>query len=702
MKTYKTITKEKGLDIIGYQNQFFGKKIWENAINPLVLAAGTSAGKTITSLISLEIFYSDSKNSNKRTLVVPASKTVLRDNYSIELEKFNPNFGYFVATNKKELEEAINDKSYQVIIALPQTISRNYKLLPKIHNFILDEAHQWYFKNTIQTIIKHIKPTKQLLLTGTPSRFIAKGNEFDFFFVPVMDLYNEDRVSNIKIKVVSSSYDFKQKDYLSNYGNLKASKTNSTKDAKDALSMVCNEMILKLRSKLGNKYLTNVKGANKISSLFNDLDKTIIFCHSVKQSNAFFNELNSMKGLKDKVLLSHSENDSDSEYFEMFRTQSEYKVLVAVDRGKLGYNLPDLFNVVDFTLTQSLDMILQMMGRVLRLSDKDKQKTYFKVATKNTAAYFVDLMTGAILLFTNDNPTYYYSSYNGKNMGGIQIPKVLTKSTKNKQKSNQTKNGKKPTQQLKSLEELGIPLDLNLFKKDIMYSLSDKFGTIAFTSLDECKREFFNINHSGIGYWTKQRCLEEAKKYKTRMEFMKNSAVAYQKSRDTYNCLDEICSHMPPSLTKWNYDLALKTAKKYKSREELRKNQQSCIQWIRRNKLDDVMFAHMENKLTTYNLDELKKEAKQFEYREDWKKFNPKGYNKVTTEGLLNEYCKHMFKTKFHNIKFIQKIIKDNKIKTIQQLKEYDNKLYFGLYRAKTLNNFKLIRNSSNQFLSKK
>lgn len=491
MKTYKTITNIRGLETIGYQNQFFSKKIWENSPNPLVLAAGTSAGKTITSLISLEIFYSNPKNYNKRTLVVPASKTVLRDNYSIELEKFNPSFGYFVATNKKELEEAINDKSYQVIIALPQTISRNYKLLPKVHNFILDEAHQWYFKTTIQTIVKHIKPTKQLLLTGTPSRFIAKGNGFDFFFVPVMDLFDENRVSNIKVEVVSSSYDFKQKDYLSNYGNLKSDKTNSTKDAKDALSMVCDEMILKLRSRLGNKYLANLRGANKVSSLFNDLDKTIIFCHSVKQSNSFFKELSSMKGLKDKVLLSHSDNDTDSEYFEMFRTQSEYKVLVAVDRGRLGYNLPDLFNVVDFTLTQSLDMILQMMGRVLRLSNKNNEKIYFKVATKNTAGYFVDLMTAALCLFKME----WYSKFNGKNMGGIQIPKVLTKTTKSGKKSTQTKNNKKPTQQLKSLEELGIPLDLNLFRQDIMYSQSDKFGTIAWTTLDNARREFFNLGN---------------------------------------------------------------------------------------------------------------------------------------------------------------------------------------------------------------
>jgi superfamily II DNA or RNA helicase len=35
--------------------------------------------------------------------------------------------------------------------------------------------------------------------------------------------------------------------------------------------------------------------------------------------------------------------------------------------------------VVDFTMTQSLDMLLQMYGRLLRLSKTDKPKTAFQV-----------------------------------------------------------------------------------------------------------------------------------------------------------------------------------------------------------------------------------------------------------------------------------------------------------------------------------
>jgi hypothetical protein len=83
----------------------------------------------------------------------------------------------------------------------------------------------------------------------------------------------------------------------------------------------------------------------------------------------------------------------------------------------------------------------------------------------------------------------WYSKFNGKNMGGILIPKVKT----TRPKSNTT-NKKKQTQRIATLEELGIPLDLNLFNQSIMYSQGDKFSTVAWTTLDNVRREFFNID----------------------------------------------------------------------------------------------------------------------------------------------------------------------------------------------------------------
>lgn len=583
-KSYKSIIKRKLLKELFYQIEFFRKNLWMKAEKAFVLAAGTSAGKTLTSLIQLEIFYSIPENAKKLTLIISSSKTVLRDNFAIALEEFNPSFSYYVVSSKKELEEAIKD-GYQVIICLPQTLNSNYTLLPKVTNFILDEAHQWYFKPTIQKIIKHTKPTRQLLLTGTPSRFIAKGDEFEFYFVPVMDLYDNGLVSNIKIEVVSSAYDFKQTDYLSTYGNLKSNKTNSPIKSKESFKVVCDEMILKLRSRLGNKYLANLRGANKISALFNDLKKTIIFCHSLKQANSFYKELSSMKGLNDMVLLSHSENDKNSEYFEEFRTNNQYKVLVAVDRGKLGYNLPDLFNVVDFTMTQSLDMILQMMGRILRLSEEDNQKIYFKVATKNTAGYFVDLMTAALCLFKME----WYSKFNGKNMGGIMIPKVKTTRLKTKGKSN-TSNKKKQTQRIATLEELGIPLDLNLFNQSILYSQGDKFSTVAWTTLDNVRREFFDIKKSS---WTESEILNIVKKYKTLKDFRTYSPDAYQASvRKGKEFYDKIKQKLI-TVTYWDYDKCKSTALQYNKFSEFNKHEASCVNYAREYNFIDEITNHM-------------------------------------------------------------------------------------------------------------
>jgi superfamily II DNA or RNA helicase len=483
---YNDILLKRSFRELDYQKNFLTSEY--DSTKPFVLAAGTSSGKTFMAIMWLEIFYSLFANKTKKTLVIPYAMKVLRDNFSNELSSFSPSFSYCVATTKEELIECLNSDC-QVVVALPQSLSNSIDLLPKFHNFILDEAHQWYGKKTINDIIKKIQPKYQLLLTGTPSRFIAKGDKFNFQFVPVMHLFGLKQVSNVRVEVVSSTYDFKQSDYLSSYGNLKGGKINK-KNTDEALIAVCKEMLKRIKNPIKQPNASRV--TKNVLSVFNEIGKTIVFCHSLKQANAIYDSLNGFKDLTGKVLLSHSENDSDSENFITFKDNDSYSILVAVDRGKLGFNIPELFNVVDFTLTQSLDMLMQMYGRLLRLSTTDKPKTYYKVATKNTASYYVDLMTAMLCLTDME----WYSKYNGKNMGGILIPKVLS-NTKSKSKSNTTTSKSKTTKPSVSLADLDIPLDLNLFKTAYRND-GDKFGTIAWTTLDDCRREFFSIGNYTI------------------------------------------------------------------------------------------------------------------------------------------------------------------------------------------------------------
>mgnify|MGYP003894595399 CR=1 FL=1 len=116
------------------------------------MGMGTSAGKTITTLMKLEMFYSEPTNKKHKTLLLPASKTILRDNFETELVKFNPSFNYCVCKTKSDLIDSIKDKGCNVIVVLPQSLIRMYEVLPKIHTFILDEAHEWYFEKTIEKV----------------------------------------------------------------------------------------------------------------------------------------------------------------------------------------------------------------------------------------------------------------------------------------------------------------------------------------------------------------------------------------------------------------------------------------------------------------------------------------------------------------------------------------------------------------------
>lgn len=633
MANFDEIIKSRGLTELPYQKDFLTNPIYEKVNKPVVFAAGTSAGKTFTMAMWMEMFYSNIKNKNKITIIIPASKTVLRDNTKTSLEEFNPSFTYAICKDRKELQQAIDDK-IQVIIALPQTLIRSINILPKVDRFILDEAHQWYFKTTIQALLKKVKPNYQLLLTGSPSRFVAQKDKFICKFVPVMELYELGHVHNAKIEVVSSSYDFKQTDWLSSFGNLKSTKTNSPAKAKEALEMVINEMITKLQSTTSSKVTRNWKGLNKVNAFFNHLNKTIIYTHSKKQANTFFKILD--KKIKGGVLLSHSENDGKSELFTQFQNDDNIKILIAVDRGRLGFNMPELFNIVDFTMTQSLDMLLQMYGRLLRKSanNKDKQKIYFKVATKNTADYFVDLMTAMLCLTTNDEPTYYYSSYNGKNMGGIRIPKALI-NTKKVKASNPSKPAKSSgTKPYISLVELGIPSDLNLFKQSALHSSDGLFDSIAWTTLDEVRKEFFNVGL--MNHWNYKNCHNEAKKYKNKIEFMTKSPGAYQTAyKDGF--LENICSHMNLKRKKYSFDDVYTEAKRYNTKVSFQKQALKYYATAWRNGWVEKVCAHMIPDKTYWTDSDLIKIMNEYKTKSNLAKGNKKAYQAAYKRGLFNK-----------------------------------------------------------------
>lgn len=90
------------------------------------------------------------------------------------------------------------------------------------------------------------------------------------------------------------------------------------------------------------------------------------------------------------------------------------------------------------------------------------------------------------------------------------------------------------------------------------------------------------------GYWTKEKCIEEAKKYKSRGEFYQKGSSAYIYSKKN-KWLDEM-TWLSSNRNKWDKDKIIEEAKKYNSRSDFSDKNRSAYEYARRNKLLDLLY----------------------------------------------------------------------------------------------------------------
>jgi hypothetical protein len=518
METYKQMLQSRPqIDEVTWQREaLLDKDILTK--KKVVVAAGTSSGKSLFMTMLLEQFYLNEDNKTKQSLFIPSGQTNLRLNIQDTFEFFKPTFSYVIAENCDELQAAI-DNGTQVIVCLPQSVARCMDSLNKLDKFILDEAHTWYFQKTIKNIIKKTKPEQQLLLTGTPAPFILRGG-FHMHFVPVMDLYNEGRISNTEVHVVASNYDFKNSDYNVNDNLSLDSRTKMALASEDSFRKVILGMIKKLKNPI--KGLKNVNRlTNDIAGqFFKHLDKTIIWANSIQQANKFAEVLRTFNGLENAVLLSHSKNDDDSELMEKFKNDKDIRALVTVNRGRMGWSYTELFNAVDFTMTRNLSSILQMMARLFRISKTkpNQKKIFYKVSNAKDAGYYTVIMKGVLLLLDRE----WYSKFNGKNFNGMEIPVTVPRRKVITPDGNKVPGRKKTNYKY---EMLDLPLDMNFFKT-VYAKQDDEFSTIAWTTIGEVRKKLFNLSRVQIN--DKQTAKEITSKYNSFSEFAKDNPRLYE------------------------------------------------------------------------------------------------------------------------------------------------------------------------------
>jgi superfamily II DNA or RNA helicase len=518
---YNSIIKKSNIEDRDYQKDFLTNEIYQTPAKPIVLGAGTSSGKTVMAIVKLIMFYLNPLNKDKKCLVIPAFQEILRDNFVEQLKDIEVKYGKLPFTykiikgynSKQQIIDAMSD-GVNVIICLPTTVNNHIKHFKnKIEWLYFDEAQYFYLAKMVQDMIKDIKPKYQLLMTGSVSKYNAKSLHYIIKHVPVNKLHELGLVSNVRVELIQSSYNFKDKDYISLFGKLKDGKTSNKDKNIEALYSVAKEMVLTLKSRFPN-LVTNKYIGKRAIRVLGDIDKTIIICHSIQQAKCFYQILK--PELKGKVLISHSKTDKeDWNNFEKFKTDDS-KLLIVVNQGRIGFSMKELFNIVDFSMSKDFEIIQQMYGRLLRISDNapGNTKIFYKVSTVDLAKWYEYVMRCVMCLMHID----WYSTYTGdKNQ--FKFPKKIQPKTP--QPPQPPKPQKPKSNNFKISDE--FPLDLN-YVTYVEQNMKSKFATYAYWTLREAMVEMDGLKNSTP--YTKQMLTDCAKNATTITELTKPIGLA--------------------------------------------------------------------------------------------------------------------------------------------------------------------------------
>lgn len=627
---YLGLIKLYGLNEVKEQRDFLTNPEYGTPEKPLVLAGGTGFGKTFTTILKLIMFYSNPENQGKKVIILPSSTKVLRNNFMESFKFFkdkNLPFQVEVAKGKRDFKRLVQS-DVEVIIVLPQTLA-DMEELPKVEWLVVDEAHKWYFAKTIENIIEKTNPTYQLLLTGTPFKFNGKNAEkpgsYLMYYVPIEDMIAAGNVGNPLIEVVSSSINLKDNDYNENTSDIRSTLKWSYKENKDQLVSVAKEINKTLKTRMRKTTIGRMLGVFGI-------DKTIIYCYSKKQARHFY-KIFQKSDLAGKVLLSDSESDIDSTEFAKFKDEENYRVLLVVDRGKEGFDMPELFNIVDFTLSTNPEIILQILGRVFRISllQPNKQKRYYKVASQNTAPFILTLMTGVLQLVKRE----YYETFTGK-FTDLKVPMMPKSKGGSKRKNSNTFS----TRALRYFQDVNIPLEAN-FWNQLKFRQGDVWKTMGQTTIQAVLSEM--QGRGTRNFLSKEYITEEALEFDDFKVWREERQPSYQMSR-TMGFMREIISHMKNQPTRGiNYtkEECIAEAQKYDTSSKWNQGNQKSYNTAKENGWFDECVAHMVRP-KDFTVEEIFESAKPYKTQEEWKTAHPKYHGTATRRGILKQVTKHM------------------------------------------------------------
>ncbi len=609
-------------------------KFLESNNGKLVLAMCPSSGKTETIIYHLNNLYKT--NQNIKVLILPHSTNVLLDNFYQRLESRNVDFTY-----SSDVNDDVN-----VHVILPQN---HNKIVGKYDLIIIDEAHENYLAKTIQGIIKKTQVDKEILLTGTPSKFIGN-NDFKLHFVALSDLC-ELYTPKLRIDILESDYDWN-----GNYSQTKELKNSYkfTKESTESSLKKTFDFLLKRNDS-------------------NSVEKTLIVCRNIAQSNYVKEYLTSI-GFSSEI--SNSDNDKDSENVSKFKNNL-IDILIVVNRARLGYDDTDLINLIDMSGTLNPNIIYQMFARLLR-GTQDMKKYYIRLTSKNDDVYNSEIATSVALMLTHTN---YIKVFNGKNFNSQDIivnKDFFIKGKKSLDKSNGKSKNLSKRKLFIDVQEDDTSDVINFFK-EVIEQKEKNVGLYKFCKVQDI---LFELNTRKNLSRTKEECIENALQYNSVKDWFENDSKIhrYAKSKEWYH---ECTSHMinlgGKSRTK---EECIENALKYKNVSEWKEKDKNIQSYAYRKEWYPECIAHMD-KLN--GISKTKKEcienALKYNSKTEWREKDRIFYSYAWYKNWLSECTAHMENLGSETRTKEECINNALKYKTKSEWRKKDRTFYYYAYR---------------------
>jgi len=156
------------------------------------------------------------------------------------------------------------------------------------------------------------------------------------------------------------------------------------------------------------------------------------------------------------------------------------------------------------------------------------------------------------------------------------------------------------------------------------------------------------------GYWTFDKCQNEALKYKTRKEFFKKNSGCYDKSIKN-DWLNLICNHMIHGNIIWTKDKCQNESLKYNTKKEFKLSSLSSYRAALRNKWINEICIHMIEKSKPngyWTFEMCKKSANECNSRTEFSKKYRGAYLSATKNNWLDDICLHMIGPNHKNKKW--------------------------------------------------